>query len=122
MSIDIPGFLDMRGVSYSFPAYPRVVDQVDWQIARGEVHSLVYRVVLSPKDGALQVWLNGDAVLDARGISIGSSDAQCYWSFGCYYSGGVTCPIIAEYGDHIYPGPTDLRRRIGIRPDWSRAA
>lgn len=33
----------MRGVSYSFPAYPRVVDQVDWQIRRGEVHSLVGR-------------------------------------------------------------------------------
>ncbi len=33
----------MRGVSYSFPAYPRVVNQVDWQIKRGEVHSLVGR-------------------------------------------------------------------------------
>lgn len=33
----------MRGVSYSFPAYPRVVNQVDWQIACGEVHSLVGR-------------------------------------------------------------------------------
>ena len=33
----------MRGVSYSFPTYPRVVNQVDWQIARGEVHSLVGR-------------------------------------------------------------------------------
>lgn len=33
----------MRRVSYSFPAYPRVVNQVDWQIARGEVHSLVGR-------------------------------------------------------------------------------
>lgn len=33
----------MRGVSYSFPAYPQVVNRVDWQIARGEVHSLVGR-------------------------------------------------------------------------------
>lgn len=33
----------MRGVNYSFPAYPMVVNQVDWQIARGEVHSLVGR-------------------------------------------------------------------------------
>lgn len=33
----------MRGVSYSFPAYPRVVNDVDWQIRRGEVHSLVGR-------------------------------------------------------------------------------
>lgn len=36
-------FLDMREVSYSYPGYPNVVDQVDWQIARGEVHSLVGR-------------------------------------------------------------------------------
>jgi NitT/TauT family transport system ATP-binding protein len=43
MSTETPVFLDMRGVSYSFPAYPRVVNQVDWQIARGEVHSLVGR-------------------------------------------------------------------------------
>ena len=33
----------MRAVSYSFPAYPRVVNLVNWQIARGEVHSLVGR-------------------------------------------------------------------------------
>ena len=36
-------FLDMRQVSYSYPGYPNVVDQVDWRIARGEVHSLVGR-------------------------------------------------------------------------------
>ncbi|MFC7536042.1 hypothetical protein ACFQPG_01515 [Sphingomonas sp. GCM10030256] len=83
-----------------------------------QVHHLVYRVVLSPSDGALQVWLNGDALLDIRGVSIGSREAQCYWSLGCYYSGRVTCPIIAEYGDHFYPGPTDLSSRIRFRPDW----
>ncbi|WP_096698043.1 ABC transporter ATP-binding protein [Polaromonas sp. AER18D-145] len=43
MSTDTQAFLDMRRVSYSFPAYPQVVNQVDWQIARGEVHSLVGR-------------------------------------------------------------------------------
>lgn len=43
MSTEAQSFLDMRGVSYSFPAYPQVVNQVDWQIARGEVHSLVGR-------------------------------------------------------------------------------
>lgn len=43
MLTEAQAFLDMRGVSYSFPAYPQVVNQVDWQIARGEVHSLVGR-------------------------------------------------------------------------------
>jgi hypothetical protein len=85
-----------------------------------EVHNLVYRVVLSPRNGALQVWLDGDAILDLRGASIGSPDAECYWSFGCYYSGGISCPIIAEYGDHIYPGVTDQSARIRYKPDWGR--
>lgn len=86
------------------------------------LHSLVYRVVLGPKDGALDVWLNGEAVVNVRGVSIGSSDAECYWSLGCYYSGGVSCPIIAEYGDHFYPGLADLNRRIRFKPDWGPAA
>jgi hypothetical protein len=86
-----------------------------------EVHSLVYRVVLSPSNGALHVWLNGDSVLDLRGVSIGSRDAGCYWSVGCYYSGGISCPIVAEYGDHIYPGLADLSSRIRFRPDWRPA-
>ena len=86
------------------------------------VHSLVYRVVLSPTNGALQVWLNGDSVLDLRSASIGSRDADCYWSLGCYYSGGISCPIVAEYGDHIYPGPADLRGRIRFKPDWRPSA
>ena len=85
------------------------------------VHSLVYRVVLSPTNGALRVWLNGDSVLDLRGVSIGSEDAGCYWSIGCYYSGGISCPIVAEYGDHIYPGLVDLSGRIRFRPDWRPA-
>lgn len=83
-----------------------------------QLHNLVYRVVLDPADGALIVWLNGEAVLNVRGVSIGSSHAECYWSIGCYYAGGVTCPIVAEYGDHIYPGPADLTKRIGFKPDW----
>ncbi|MDP1564653.1 MAG: ABC transporter ATP-binding protein [Polaromonas sp.] len=43
MSTEATAFLDMRGVSYSFPAYPQVVNQLYWQIARGEVHSVVGR-------------------------------------------------------------------------------
>ncbi|MCW3796989.1 polysaccharide lyase [Sphingomonas sp. BN140010] len=88
----------------------------------GVVHSLVYRVVLSPTDGALQVWLNGDNLLDLRRVSIGSSDAGCYWSIGCYYAGGVTCPIVAEIGDHFYPSPVDLSSRVRFKPAWRPAA
>jgi hypothetical protein len=88
----------------------------------GQLHNLVYRVVLNPRGGALIVWLNGQAIVDVKDVSIGSSEAECYWSIGCYYAGGVTCPIIAEYGDHIYPSPSDLRRRIRFKPNWGRRA
>ena len=67
-------FLDMRQVSYSYPGYPNVVDQVDWRIARGEVHSLVGRSgcgkttllklaagLLRPDTGAISV--DGQALL-----------------------------------------------------------
>lgn len=36
-------FLDMRQVSYTFPGWPPVVQQVDWDIAAGEFHCLVGR-------------------------------------------------------------------------------
>ena len=88
-------------------------------LAFDQAHSLVYRVVLSPTEGSLHVWLNGDAVLDLRGVSIGSSHAECYWSFGCYYSGGICCPISAEFGDVVYPGVSSLAARIRFRPDWA---
>lgn len=83
-----------------------------------QVHHLVYRVTFHPTNGALTVWLNGRAVVDIAGVSIGSGHAECYWSFGCYYSGGISNPIVAEFGDHIYPGPTDLSDRISFRPNW----
>lgn len=83
-----------------------------------QLHHLVYRVLLHPSEASLAVWLNGSRLVDLQGVSIGSSDAECYWSLGCYYAGGVSCPVVAEFGDHYYPGPGDLRQRIGFRPNW----
>jgi NitT/TauT family transport system ATP-binding protein len=36
-------FLDMRLVSYTYPGWPPVVRQVDWNISQGEFHCLVGR-------------------------------------------------------------------------------
>lgn len=36
-------FLDMNQVSYTYPGWPAVVRQVDWDIAQGEFHCLVGR-------------------------------------------------------------------------------
>ena len=35
--------LQMRGVSYTYPGWPPVVDGVDWAMATGEIHCLVGR-------------------------------------------------------------------------------
>lgn len=36
-------FLDMQGVSYTYPGWPSVVQEVNWDIAPGEFHGLVGR-------------------------------------------------------------------------------
>jgi len=36
-------FLDMQGVSYTYPGWPPVVQRVDWDITQGEFHCLVGR-------------------------------------------------------------------------------
>ena len=36
-------FLDMQQISYTYPGWPAVVRQVDWDIAQGEFHCLVGR-------------------------------------------------------------------------------
>lgn len=97
---------------------PENTRRYEGPLAFDQSHNMVYRVVLHPTNGALAVWLNGERILDVRGVSIGTSHAECYWSIGCYYAGGITCPVVAEYGDHIYPGLADLTGRIGSRPSW----
>ena len=83
-----------------------------------EPHDLVFRVLLHPTNGALAVWLDGRPILNLNGVSIGSNDAECYWSIGCYFGGGITCPVVAEFGNLVYPAPVDLRARIKRRPGW----
>lgn len=82
------------------------------------VHDLVYRVNLHERGGALTVWLDGLKIVDVFGASIGSHYADSYWNVGCYYAGGVTCPVVAEYGNHVYPSPNDLSARIANAPVW----
>ena len=66
-------FLDMQGVSYTYPGWPPVVQRVDWDITQGEFHCLVGRSgcgkttllklaagLLQPDEG--QVSLQGQAV------------------------------------------------------------
>lgn len=90
----------------------------DKPLSFGQVHDLVYRVVLDPKVGELTVWLDGVKIVDIRGQSIGASTAECHLQLGAYYAGGITCPVVAEYANHVYPSPTDLSARIGNLPVW----
>jgi hypothetical protein len=84
-------------------------------------HDLVYRVVLSPTNGSLAVWLNREKIVDLERTPIGSSVAESYFNVGSYYAGGVTCPIIAEFANLVYPAPEALLRRTTVTPAWPLA-
>jgi hypothetical protein len=87
-------------------------------VSFGERHDLVYRVLLHPTDGELDVWLDGRQVVGVRQASIGSQVGGSYWCLGCYYSGGITCPVVAEFANHIFPSPGALETRIAAPPAW----
>lgn len=88
------------------------------QLPFNQVHDLVYRLLLDPSNGQLDVWLNGLRIVSLRAASIGSSVGGCYWCIGCYYGGGVTCPVVAEFANHEFPSQRDLARRITAAPAW----
>jgi hypothetical protein len=90
-------------------------------LAFDQPHDLVYRVVLSPTNGSLAVWLNRQKVVELDGVPIGSHYAECYWNIGAYYAGGVTCPIVAEFANHVYPSPESLLKRTAASLPWPRA-
>ena len=83
-----------------------------------QAHDLVYNIVLHPTDGALAVWLDGRQIIDVRGQSIGTRHAESLWAVGCYYAGGATCPVVAEFANHRYPAQLNLSDRIRARPAW----
>lgn len=87
-------------------------------ISFDEPHDLVYRVLLDPENGELDVWLDGRKRVSLAGISIGSHRGGSYWCIGCYYSGGISCPVVAEYAHHAFPTPRNLSARISDPPAW----
>jgi hypothetical protein len=82
------------------------------------VHHLVYRVVLDPHRGSLSVWLDGTKIVDVADVSIGSRNAQSYFNCGLYFSGGVTGPVVAEYGNVVYPATASLAKLVASPPTW----
>ena len=83
-----------------------------------ELHDVVYEVSLHPTRGSLRVWIDGQQIVDARGLSLGHSNAESYWNLGTYFSGGISGTVVAEYANHVYPAPLELRDRINTRPCW----
>lgn len=87
-------------------------------VSFNQPHDLVYRVLLHPSEGELDVWLDGKRVLSVDRASIGSRQGGSYWCVGCYYSGGISCPVVAEFANHEFPSPRDLSGRITRPPAW----
>jgi hypothetical protein len=85
-----------------------------------EAHDLVYRVTVHPRRGSLSVWIDGEQVVDESAISIGHENAESYWNLGIYFARGISNPIIADYANHVYPGPESLEERVARPLCWSR--
>ena len=83
-----------------------------------EAHDLVCNLVLDPNAGSLRVWIDGRKIVDVSGVSIGSHFAQSYWNIGCYYGSGASCPVVAEYANHVYPALGDLTARTRRPAAW----
>lgn len=83
-----------------------------------QAHDIVYRFVIDPLHGSLDVWLDGKQIVNLWDASIGTATAGCYACYGLYYGGGVTCPIVTEQGNIAFPSTTSLSSRI-TRPPWA---
>lgn len=90
----------------------------DATLSWGVVHDFVYQLTLDPVAGKLRVWIDGRKVVDVANVSIGHSLADSYWNFGLYFPGGVTAPVSAEYGNHVYPSQYSLLNRVTAPPQW----
>lgn len=82
------------------------------------VYDLVYKLTLHPTAGALEAWIDKVKVVSLSNVSIGASTADCVMAFGAYYAGGITCPVVAEYGNFVYPSTTSLASRTTSTPAW----
>jgi hypothetical protein len=87
-------------------------------VSFNEIHDVIYRVLLHPSEGQLDVWLDGRRIVSLAGVSIGSGIGGSYWCLGAYYSGGISCPVVAEFANHIFPSADDLSGRITSPPAW----
>ena len=92
--------------------------QYEDDLSFDEVHDLVYEAILHPTQGSLRVWIDGQQKVDAQDLSIGHSNAESYWNLGIYFSGGISGTAVAEYANHAYPAPMELRDRVNKRPCW----
>lgn len=83
-----------------------------------QVHDIVYRCVIHPVNGQLDVWLDRKLVLSLRNVSLGTSQSGCYPCYGLYYGGGCTCSIVAEHANIAAPSTASLSGRTSISPAW----
>jgi len=81
-------------------------------------HDIVYRFVIDPMHGALDVWLDGNHIVSLWDASIGTATPGCYSCYGLYYGSGVSCPVVTEQGNIVFPSTTSLASRITARPAW----
>ena len=87
-------------------------------LAFGQPHDVVYRCVIDPVNGSLDVWVDGRQVLSLTRQSIGVAQSGCYPCYGLYYAGGTTCTVVAEVANIAAPSTLSLSARTLKKPAW----
>lgn len=86
----------------------------------GRVIRVVYRVIMNPFDGELDVWINGVRVVRTRGASIGYNDttdeSMLQFKIGQYRS--HTDEVIVTEFANVEFGTKNLLARISTPPAW----
>jgi hypothetical protein len=83
------------------------------------VHDCVYRQIIQPTNGELDVWIDGRQVLKYRGALSDSKSGNGYYPcYGPYYGSGMSGVIVVEYANIAPPSLSDLSARLTAAPAW----
>lgn len=95
-------------------AYPRTARAQNVPFSLGVWHNIVVRVVFDYSGAAeLDVYLDGDSIVNISGVSIGMNDVVGpYWKHGQYWAPETAEQTIVSYFDNLEVGTSSLLSRV----------
>jgi len=90
-------------------------------------HHLVIRFNIDPRHGALTVWMDGVAIVNAQNIPLGlaAPGRGSFVKIGCYYPRGIgpdpEASVTNMFANYIPPQFSSLLALVAARPAWPSA-